>query len=78
MAARRGRDRDEQPHVGTGETLPGAPVSLAARGSRPTVQLSHTEDPILAAMGIGAVDRPNPVATPTSRRVRSGPGERLE
>ncbi len=78
MAARRGRDRDEQPHVGTGETLPGPPVSLAARGSRRTVQLSHTEDPILAAMGIGEPDRPNPVATPMSRRVRSGPGERLE
>ena len=78
IAARRGRDSEEQPHVATGEPLHDPAVSLAARGSRRTTQLNHTEDPILAAMGIGGQDQPSQVVTPMSRRVRSGRGERLE
>lgn len=77
VAARRGRDRDEQ-STAPAEPLPAPLVSPGARAGRRTVQLDHAEDPILAAMGIGEAERPDPVAAPMSRRVRSGPGERVK
>lgn len=77
VAARRGRDRDEQ-QAAPVEAHPAPLVSPGARAGRRTVQLDRTEDPILAAMGIGESERPGPVAAPISRTVRSGPGERLK
>ena len=56
------------------------PISLAASANarhRQAAQGAHAEDPILAAMGVGAgpARHPQPDA-PLSRRVSSGPGER--
>ena len=57
------------------------PISLAARAGarhRQAAQGLHSEDPILAAMGVGAGPaRPPQPDAPLSRRVSSGPGERL-
>jgi len=56
------------------------PISLAARArQRQAAGGPHSEDPILAAMGVGApAPSPARLDTPLDRRVRSGPGERPE
>lgn len=56
------------------------PISLAARTrQRQAAAAPNTEDPILAAMGVGAPLRSQAqLNAPLSRQVRSGPGERPE
>lgn len=72
---------------GTDEAVPvaashpdGDPISLAARTrQRRAAAAPNTEDPILAAMGVGTPLRSQAhLDAPLSRQVRSGPGERPE
>lgn len=80
MARRwRGSSADEAIPV-PGDAADRNPISLAARArQRQAAGGPHSEDPILAAMGVGAPP-PSPARldAPLSRRVRSGPGERPE
>ena len=76
---RRARNAEEA----TGVAQPAAdakPISLVVRArQRQAAAGGHTEDPILAAMGVGMTPkRPPHLDAPLSRRVNSGPGERPE
>lgn len=76
---RRPRNAEEAVRVAQPEA-DATPISLAARArQRQAAAAGHTEDPILAAMGVGVGSPHAPrLDAPLSRRVHSGPGERPE